>query len=135
MILDTSAIVAVITLEQTAPALFDVLADAPAISVGAPSLVEAGMVLEGRLAGSSPDASSRLALLMARFDIEVLPFVAQHWPVAWAAFLRYGKGRHPAGLNFGDCLTYATAKLAAQPLLCLGDDFAQTDLELVTLPS
>ena len=47
----------------------------------------------------------------------------------------YGKGRHPAGLNFGDCLTYATAKLAGRPLLCVGDDFAQTDLELVPLPS
>jgi ribonuclease VapC len=135
MILDTSALVAVITVEETAPALFDVLADAPVISVGAPSLVETAMVLEGRLAGSSPAASSRLALFMARFDVEVLPFVAQHWPVAWAAFLRYGKGRHPAGLNFGDCLTYATAKLAGQPLLCLGEDFARTDLELVSLPS
>jgi ribonuclease VapC len=134
MILDTSALVAVITVEMTAPALFDVLADAPAISVGAPSLVETAMVLEGRLFGSSPDASSRLALFMARFDVEVLPFVAQHWPVAWAAFLRYGKGRHPAGLNFGDCLTYATAKLAGQPLLCVGEDFAQTDLDLVSLP-
>jgi ribonuclease VapC len=134
MILDTSALVAVITVEMTAPALFDVLADAPAISVGAPSLVETAMVLEGRLVGSSPDASSRLALFMARFDVEVLPFVAQHWPVAWAAFLRYGKGRHPAGLNFGDCLTYATAKLAGQPLLCVGEDFAQTDLDLVSLP-
>ncbi len=135
MILDTSALVAVITVEETAPALFDVLADSPGISVGAPSLVETAMVLEGRLAGSTPDASSRLALFMARFDVEVLPFVAQHWPVAWAAFLRYGKGRHPAGLNFGDCLTYATAKLAGQPLLCLGEDFARTDLELVPLPS
>jgi ribonuclease VapC len=134
MILDTSALVAVITVEMTAPALFDVLADAPAISVGAPSLVETAMVLEGRLVGSSPDASSRLALFMARFDVEVLPFVAQHWPVAWAAFLRYGKGRHPAGLNLGDCLTYATAKLAGQPLLCVGEDFAQTDLDLVSLP-
>jgi ribonuclease VapC len=135
MILDTSALVAVITVEQAAPVLFDVLADAPGISVGAPSMVETAMVLEGRLAGSTPDASSRLALLMARFDIKVVPFVAQHWPVAWAAFLRYGKGRHPAGLNFGDCLAYATAKLAGQPLLCLGEDFARTDLELVTLPS
>lgn len=54
-------------------------------------------------------------------------------PVAWAAFLRYGKGRQPAGLDFGDCLTYAVAKLSAPPLLCVGDDFAQTDLELATL--
>ena len=134
MILDASALVAVIMAEDAAPALFEVLAEAPVISVGAPTLVETAMVLDGRLAGSSPDASSRLAVLMTRFDIEVLPFVAQHWPVAWAAFLRYGKGRHPAGLNFGDCLAYATARLAGRPLLCLGGDFARTDLELVTLP-
>lgn len=133
MILDTSALVAVIMAEHPAPALFDVLADAPVIGIGAPSLVETAMVLNGRLAGSSPDASSRLAVLMARFDIEVLPFVAQHWPVAWAAFLRFGRGRHRAGLNFGDCLTYATARLAGRPLLCLGNDFAHTDLELVPL--
>lgn len=135
MILDTSALVAVIMAEDPAPALFDALADASVISVGTPSLVETAMVLDGRFAGSSREASARLALLMARFDIEVLPFAAQHWPVAWAAFLRYGKGRHPAGLNFGDCLTYATAKLAGRPLLCVGDDFARTDLELVPLPS
>jgi ribonuclease VapC len=46
----------------------------------------------------------------------------------WAAFLRYGKGRHPAGLNYGDCLTCAVAKLSGLPLVCVGDDFAQTDL-------
>jgi ribonuclease VapC len=135
MVLDTSAVVAVIMAEHPAPALFDALADASIICVGAASLVETAMVLDGRLSGTAPDASSRLAVFMARFDVDVLPFVAQHWPVAWAAFLRYGKGRHPAGLNFGDCLTYATARLAGQPLLCVGDDFAQTDLELVPLPS
>ena len=54
-------------------------------------------------------------------------------PVAWAASLRYGKGRHPAGLDLDDCLTWAVAKLSAPPLLCVGDNFAQTDLELATL--
>jgi len=62
-----------------------------------------------------------------------LPFGDEHWRLAAQAFGRYGKDRHPAGLNYGDCLTYATAKLAGEPLLSLGDDFAQTDLELVTL--
>ncbi len=54
--------------------------------------------------------------------------------MAAQAIGKYGKGRHPAGLNFGDCLTYATARLAGEPLLCLGGDFAQTDLDLVPLP-
>ena len=54
-------------------------------------------------------------------------------PVAWAAFLRHGKGRQPAGLHFDDCFTWAVAKLSAPPLVRVGDDFAQTDLELATL--
>jgi ribonuclease VapC len=61
----------------------------------------------------------------------VVPFGEDHWGAAVDAFLCYGKGRHPAGLNVGDCLTYAVARLAGEPLLCLGDDFARTDLELV----
>lgn len=62
--------------------------------------------------------------------IGVIPFEEEHWNEAAAAFRRYGKGRHPAGLNLGNCMTYATARLAQRPLLCLGDDFAQTDLAL-----
>ena len=92
------------------------------------------MVLDGRSADWVRGASSGLALLMARFEIQTLPFESRHWPVAWAAFLRYGKGRHPAGLNFGDCLSYGIAKLSGLLLLCVGDDFRQTDLDLVPLP-
>lgn len=135
MLLDSSALVALILGEREAQAIFDVLADAPACSVGAPSLLETGMVLAGRMGTSADEAASRLALVMARFEIGVLPFGQEHWPVAWAAFLRYGKGRHPAALNFGDCLTYAVARLARRPLVCLGDDFSRTDLEVVPLPA
>ena len=62
--------------------------------------------------------------------ISSIPFDARHWVVAADAFLRFGKGRHPARLNYGDCMTYATARLASHPLLCIGNDFAQTDLRL-----
>jgi ribonuclease VapC len=134
MLLDTSALVALVAGERESPQLFDLLADAALVRVGAPSLVEAALVLDGRSAHRTRDASSRLALVMARFEIEILPFEARTWPVAWAAFLRYGKGRHPAALNFGDCLVYGLARLSGEPLLCLGNDFAQTDLELVPLP-
>ena len=58
----------------------------------------------------------------------VIPFTAAHGRVSREAFLRFGRGRHPAALNFGDCLTYAVAKLAEMPLLFIGEDFAQTDL-------
>ena len=72
--------------------------------------------------------------LLARFlqeaEIEVVALGAAHWTVAADAYLTYGKGRHHAGLNFGDCMTYAVAKLAGEPLLCLGDDFPATDLEV-----
>jgi ribonuclease VapC len=133
MVVDSSALVAVVMAEQPAAAVFQTMIDASALSVGAPSLVEASMVLDGRLADPQHGSSSRLTLLVARLEMEVLPFGADHWPVAWAAFLRFGKGHHPAGLNLGDCLTYAVAKLARRPLLCVGDDFARTDLELVPL--
>jgi ribonuclease VapC len=60
----------------------------------------------------------------------VVPFGEDHWPVAVDAYARFGNGRHPASLNFGDCLTYAVARLAEQPLICVGDDFAKTGLPI-----
>ena len=133
MVLDTSALVALVMAERPARAVFDALVQAPARAVGAPTLVETAMVLAGRRAAASLGARSDLALVMSRFEVAVLPFTQDHWLTAWAAFLRYGKGRHPAGLNFGDCLTYAVARLSGLPLLYVGDDFAQTDLTLVPL--
>ncbi|HKR49906.1 MAG TPA: type II toxin-antitoxin system VapC family toxin [Pseudonocardiaceae bacterium] len=75
---------------------------------------------------------SLLARLLDEADVETIPYTAAHWPVAVDAFARYGKGRHPAALNFGDCLTYATCRLAGRPLLCTGEDFPQTDLAVLT---
>ena len=133
MLLDSSALVALVLAERPARAVFDALAQAPVRAVGAPTLVETAMVLAGRRAAASLGGASDLVLVMTRFEVTVVPFGQDHWLMAWAAFLRYGKGRHPAGLNFGDCLTYAVAKLSGLPLLCIGGDFAQTDLALVPL--
>jgi len=72
---------------------------------------------------------NRLDALIGVLKIDPLPFGAQVDVLARSAFLRYGKGRHPAGLNFGDCISYATAKLEAMPLLFKGDDFRLTDIE------
>ena len=119
--------------ERPARAVFDALAQAPVRAVGAPTLVETAMVLAGRRAAASLGATSDLMLVMTRFEVTVIPFGQDHWLMAWAAFLRYGKGHHSAGLNFGECLTYAVAKLSGLPLLCVGGDFAQTDLKLVPL--
>jgi ribonuclease VapC len=63
------------------------------------------------------------------FDLVIIPFGDLHWQVAMEAYDRFGKGRHPASLNYGDCISYATAKLAGQPLLYKGNDFAKTDVE------
>ena len=65
---------------------------------------------------------------MQEARIAVVPFTDEHWPIAIDAYARFGKSRHAAALNFGDCLTYAVARLASQPLLYVGEDFARTDL-------
>lgn len=108
-------------------ALAEHIRDADSVGVGTPTLVEAEMVLTGRL-GSSGRGLLRSFVHEER--VEVIPFDERHWLEAGSAFRRFGKGRHRASLNYGDCMTYATARLAGAPLLCLGDDFALTDLEL-----
>ncbi len=88
------------------------------------------MVLTGRMGDVG---RVLLNSLLREKNVEVLSFTEAHWRIAQSAFVRYGKGRHPAALNFGDCLTYAIAHVAGEPLLCVGDDFPQTDLPLVEL--
>lgn len=127
MIVDTSAVVAILRKEPTSGELLDRVDEAEALGIGAPTLVESGIVMVGRL-----DVRGRT--LLTRFidesRIDVLPFTETHWAVAVDAFSRFGKGRHPAALNFGDCLAYATSHVAGEPLLCVGDDFRKTDLPL-----
>ena len=130
MILDTSAIVAVLLGQAESYALTRVLlTDAPS-AAGAPTLAEAAVVLQARLGARG---LADLRGFLVEFDVHAIPFGDDHWRQAAAAFARFGRGRHPADLNFGDCLAYAVAKLSGQPLLCVGNDFAQTDLELVPL--
>ena len=83
------------------------------------------MVLDSRL---GEDPRPLLVGFLRRLDAEVVALREEHWEVAVEAFLRYGKGRHPAGLNFGDCLAYAVSKVAGMPLLFTGQDFAKTDV-------
>jgi ribonuclease VapC len=132
VIIDSSAIVAILRREPDHELLEERLAEASDAKIGAPTLVEVGIVLTTRLGG-------RGRLVLARFlqdnHIAAVPFTEQHAEVAIDAFGQYGKGHHPAKLNMGDCYTYATAKIAGEPLLCIGNDFPQTDLELVKLES
>jgi ribonuclease VapC len=71
-----------------------------------------------------------VASLLRELDVTTVPFTAEHHDVATRAFERYGRGRHKAALNFGDCMSYAVARLAGSPLLCTGSDFAKTDINL-----
>jgi ribonuclease VapC len=128
VILDSSAVVAALLGEPTGERIGRTIGAANVCGIGAPTLVETAMVLTGRVGDVG-------RLLLARFmqqrNLDILSFSVAHWRVAQDAFGRFGKGRHPAALNFGDCLTYAIAYVAGEPLLCTGNDFRRTDLQLV----
>lgn len=127
MILDSSAIVAILFQEPGYEVVLDRLVTAVEVGIGAPTLVECSIVLSARL---NQDARGLLARFLEEANVTIIPFTDAHYGTAMSAWLKYGKGRHPAALNFGDCLAYAVARLAAMPLLCVGADFPQTDLPL-----
>jgi ribonuclease VapC len=125
MVLDSSAVIAVHWKEQGHERLIEKIESAEIVVIGAPTLLETAMVLTARLGG---DARSMLSAFLRRSGTEVVPFTAEHFDEAVGAFLRFGRGRHPAALNFGDCLAYAVASVAGMPLLFTGDDFRRTDI-------
>ena len=126
MIVDSSALVAVVLQEDGFGSLVEKLAASDSTGIGTPTLVETGIVLAARL---RRDPQSLLMRLLEEFDLAEVPFGEPHWREAIGAYRRFGRGRHQANLNFGDCLTYAVAALAREPLLYVGEDFAATDLE------
>jgi ribonuclease VapC len=130
LIVDTSALVAILFREEGFARLLERLGEGPRPGIGPPTLLEARIVLSARM---GPAGSTLLARLVDSSSLETIPYTEDHADAALEAFLRFGKGRHPAALNFGDCMSYATARVAREPLLCVGGDFAQTDLELVPL--
>lgn len=127
MILDTSVIVAIALREPGHEALIGKLRSSEVLGIGTPTLTEAGMVLSARL---DVEPQALLDRFLRDFGVVPVAFGEQHWREALDAFRRFGKGQHPAGLNFGDCLSYATAKLAGHPLLFVGNDFSKTDIEI-----
>lgn len=127
MVLDSSAIVAIHLKEPGHERLVEAIDRAPVIVIGAPTLLETAMVLTSRL---GHDARPLLQTFVRRVDAEVVAFNEHHLDAATAAFLRFGRG-HPAGLNFGDCLSYAVASVAGMPLLFTGEDFSRTDIDRV----
>ncbi|HEX4951919.1 MAG TPA: type II toxin-antitoxin system VapC family toxin [Thermoanaerobaculia bacterium] len=131
MILDSSAIVAILREEPGFKGLLARLRETDVIGVGAPTLLETSIVLRNRL---GPWGEAALDRFLAEYQITIIPFGEDHWHEAADAHRRFGKGRHPAALNLGDCLAYATAKLAGRPLLFTGADFSKTDLLIAESP-
>ena len=133
MTLDTSAIIAVLFTEPGYLELIDQMLQADVLRVGAPTLVETSLVFESRRGRSAKrrqarQSSTEVRELVEELGVTVVPFGETQWQRAAEAFTRFGRGHHKAGLNFGDCLAYATAKAAGDSLLYVGEDFAQTDL-------
>jgi len=125
LILDSSAAVSVIFHEDKHLALLAAMGEAREISIGAPTLFETEIVVTGR---HGRHGRSLVAGFLEENDVYILPFDGRHWVLAADAFIRFGKGRHPARLNYGDCMTYASARVAGEPLLFVGNDFSRTDL-------
>jgi ribonuclease VapC len=127
VIVDTSALIALIEGEPAyAEQVAAILASDRSPVVAAPTAAETLVVLTAR---HGPVARTVFDRLRYEIDLLIRPFTEAHAIATQRAYLRYGKGRHPAALNFGDCLTYAAAELAHEPLLAIGNDFPQTDLQ------
>jgi len=130
MVIDTSAIVAILFGESEAATFAEAIEQDPARLISAASVLEAAIVVESEL--GDPGARE-LDLLVHQAGLTVAPFSADHLAAARHAFRVFGKGRHPAALNFGDCFSYALSKSTGEPLLFKGDDFARTDVTRVAL--
>lgn len=126
MIVDSSALVSILLEEAGYETLLEKLNRADPVLVSAPIALEASIVLSKRLAR---DARPMIAGLLSRMQAEIVDFTQQHYETALSAYLRFGKGRHPAALNFGDCMSYALASESGLPLLYTGDDFPRTDIQ------
>ena len=125
LVVDTSAAVAVLTGEPGGDELAVHLENAVARLMSAAIRVEFGIVIEVRLGPAGQDVVDRF---LREAKIDIVPVDADLAARAMSGWRRYGKGHHPAALNFGDCFTYALAERTGHPVLCTGDDFAATDL-------
>ena len=126
MIVDTSAVMTILFGERGAERYDTAIAEAPRCRMSVVSFLEAAIVLESR---SGTAAGHELDAFLEEAAIELAPVTPEHAQAARRAWRRFGKGNHPAGLNFGDCFAYALAEAAREPLLFKGGDFARTDIE------
>ena len=125
MIIDTSALVSILYREPEAERYARIIHNAERCAISAGTFLELSVVLESQL---GTDGLRQCDMFLLRAGIVVEPFTVEQAHVARQAFHDFGKGRHPAGLNFGDCFAYALAKLSGEPLLFKGNDFSKTDM-------
>jgi ribonuclease VapC len=128
IVIDSSALIAILRREPEADGFLRIISEADGCLISSPSLLETSMVLAGHTGDAS--SSAELDALISRARVEVTALDAELAGTARTAFLRFGRGRHPAALNLGDCASYALAKQRDLPLLCKGDDFPRTDLRM-----
>jgi len=127
-VVDTSALVAILRAEPGHDWLAEQLASVADRIMAAPSVVELGIVLEARV----PSAAGIARRVLRDAQISVVPFDGELADRATQAWRRFGRGRHPAALNLGDCFTYALAEQTGNPILCVGADFVRTDLPVLS---
>ena len=125
MVVDSSALLCLLLGEPESERVADALENSPRTLISAPTFLEASIVAEARL---GPRGVLNLQAAMRAAEIDVVAFTAEQAHVAAEAWRRFGRGRHPANLNYGDCMSYAAAITHQAPLLFVGDDFARTDL-------
>lgn len=125
MILDTSALAAIFFGEPELELYIQVIHDAERCRISAANFVELSMVVEGQI---GPEAGRQCDVFFRRAEIVIEPVTVEQAHLARQALLDFGKGRHPAELNFGDCFAYALAKATGEPLLFKGEDFSKTDV-------
>jgi ribonuclease VapC len=128
MVIDTSALVAILLREPERRNFIEAIEAADSTRWSVASLVETSIVIESRYGA---EGLRDLDRFISRASIEVIPVDGEQGQLARSAFSRFGKGRHRAGLNFGDCFSYAAAVSLGEPLLCKGDDFIHTDVLIV----
>jgi len=132
MVIDTSAIVAIFRAEPERRQFMQMIADADVRIISAATVLETGIVLESK---RGENAGREFDLFLSRMQIAVVDVDAEQVEIARRAWRKFGRGRHRAALNLGDCFAYALARTSGEPLLAKGDDFAQTDIQLCVLPS
>ena len=128
MVIDSSVLLAILLAEPERSHFVDLITEASVRLLSAANALETAIVSESRL---NTVGGHELDILIQKAAIEIVSVDSEQFSVARQAWRKYGKGRHPAGLNFGDCFAYALSKVSSEPLLAKGTDFQKTDLQIL----